>query len=165
MAESGVPVSIGRRSDVDATDTDLGRRLGESVGGMLRYLVGVIDREDRLEVGTGTWRASFATDPEARHRSVTESVLRALRTAAEPANFAILAALAAGTGRPIDAVAADVGLPRPAVDERISDLVSAGLVSKVPEAAQVVATEAATAFVAVVAEAVRVGERVVGEEP
>ncbi len=132
---------------------------------MLRYLVAVIDREDRLEVGSGAWKASFVGDLEARRRSVTEAVLRALHMAADATNFAILQALADGTGRPVDAIAADVGLPRPAVDQRISDLVSAGLVSKVPEAAQVVATEAATVFVAVVAEAVRVGELALGDEP
>ncbi len=132
---------------------------------MLRYLVSVIDREDRLEVGTGEWKASFTADADAADRSVTESVLRSLRLAAEPANFAILQALASGTGRSLAAVAAETGLPRPALDERISDLVSAGLVSKIPEAAQVVGTEAASAIVAVVAEAVRVGTRVLGEAP
>ena len=165
MVDGGVPVSIGRRPPEAGPGSELGRHLGDSVGGMLRYLVAVIDREDRLEVGTGEWKATFAADPDARRRSVTESVLRTLRLAAEPANFAILEALADGTGRPIDAVAADVGLPRPAVDERISDLVSAGLVSKIPEAAQVVGTEAASAFVAVVTEAVRVGEARLGEGP
>ena len=163
MAEPGVPVTIGRRPGGSPPVTELGRTLGESVGAMVRYLVSVIDREDRLEVGTGEWKASFTVDDEARRASVTESVLRSLRLAAEPVNFAILRALAAGTGRSVDAIAAEVGMARPAVDERISDLVSAGLVSKIPEAAQVVGSEAAVAFVAVVEEAVAVADRVLGE--
>ena len=36
--------------------------LGMDVAGMLRYQIGVIDREDRLESGTGNWKETFRED-------------------------------------------------------------------------------------------------------
>jgi hypothetical protein len=126
---------------------------------MLDYLMGVIDREDRLESGTGEWRSTFAADEGAGSEAVRSSVLRLLRLAADAENYAVLEVLASGEGVSIGDLATKLGSGRLPLAERISDLVSAGLVVKVPEADQVRATEAAGALVALIGDAVEAGAR------
>lgn len=166
MGES-VPVSIGRqesrtRSEV-AEVTAPGAAIGHAAAAMLGHLAAVLDREDRLESGSGEWLAGFAADAQAARASVRQSVLRALDLASDPINFAILSVLAAGgNAQTMDQLVAASGLTELSVAERVSDLVSAGLATKLPSANQVVGTQAGAAIVALVTDAVEAGARELG---
>ena len=148
-----VPVDLPRRESVEP----LGRAVGHAAAGMLDYLIGVIDREDRLESGSGTWRTEFARDDAAAPEAVRGSALRLLRLAADADNFALLELIVGDEGASLGDLSTRLGSGRLPLAERVSDLVSAGLVVKIPEADQVHPTEAAEAIVRVVHDAVRVG--------
>lgn len=156
-----VPVSLGARP---APPIGPATRLGEGVAGMVRYMMGVIDREDRLESGTGAWLGDIVGDPGALERSVRDSVLRALRLACDSRNFDLLATLAEADNAPMESLGTRTGLDRPSVAERVGDLTSAGLVTKIPEAGQVAITEAGRAVVGLVGEAVDAGTRALTRE-
>lgn len=147
MAENSTPVSIGKAPP--STD-DLALILGESAADMMSLYMSVIDREDRLESGTGEWLASFIGEPAERKAAGRESVLRALRMASDATNFDILKSLSNGVGTPIEDLVGASGLSRLALAERIGDLVSAGLAAKLPEANQVVGVPAGAAIVKLV---------------
>ncbi len=147
MAENSTPVSIGKAPDVI---DDLALILGESAADMMSLYMSVIDREDRLESGTGEWRTSFLGEPEERKAAARESVLRALRMASDATNFDILKSLSNGVGMPIEDLVRASGLTRLALAERVGDLVSAGLAAKLPEANQVVGVPAGAAIVKLV---------------
>ncbi|MEE8406227.1 MAG: hypothetical protein V3S32_03670 [Acidimicrobiia bacterium] len=147
MAEGSTPVSIGKQPDpVDG----LSLILGQSAADILRLHMSVIDREDRLESGTGEWLSSFRSDAGQRVAASRESVLRALRMASDATNFRILQSLTDGVGTPVSKIAQASGLTRLALAERIGDLVSAGLASKIPEANQVAGVPAGAALVRLV---------------
>lgn len=116
----------------------------------MRLYMSVIDREDRLESGTGEWLASFRDEPGEREAAARESVLRALRMASDATNYRILESLSDGIGTPIEDLTRATGLDRLALAERIGDLVSAGLAAKLPEANQVVGVPAGSAIVTLV---------------
>lgn len=160
MSES-VPVSIGRPSDRDEEGfTEIagpGEAIGHAVAGMLRHLVAVLDREDRLEAGTGAWLGGYMADPERADGAVRSSVLRALRMAVDPVAFRILDTLHGVVGLPIAELAALADLDDLAAAELVSDLVSAGLVVKLPEAGQVAGTAAGAAIVDMVRTATATG--------
>lgn len=147
MGDNAIPVSIGKQADpVDA----LAEVLGQSASDILRLHLSVIDREDRLESGTGEWLSSFRADRDDRESVARESVLRALRMASDATNFRILQKLTDGVGIPIEDVSAASGLGRLALAERLGDLVSAGLAAKIPEANQVAGVPAGAALVRLV---------------
>lgn len=73
--------------------------------------------------------------------------LRALRTAADPTNFAILAFLARRAGASIGEIEKASGLGRIALSERINDLVQLGLAGRNIDVDQVHGTAAAAALV------------------
>ncbi len=164
LAESGVPVSIGKQSNDRQTD-DLALLLGDTSADVLRLHIAVIDREDRLESGTGEWRTTFTEDDLARDDASREAILRALRTAFDPVNFSILRSLSEHVGTPIEQLAEEVGLGRLPLAERIGDLVSAGLVTKIPEANQVAGSELAAALVDLVVRGAEAGGRRLGQVP
>ncbi len=138
--------------------------MGRAVAGVLRHLGAVLDREDRLESGTGTWLEDFSSDAGAAEEAARDGTLRAIRMAADPLNFAILEALSPDAGIPAQALAEATGLGRLPLAERVSDLVSAGLAVKLPEANQVAGTAAGAAIVAIVHRAVDAGVRDLGME-
>jgi len=147
LGDNAIPVSIGKQADpVDA----LAEVLGQSASDILRLHLSVIDREDRLESGTGEWLSSFRADRDDRESVARESVLRALRMASDATNFRILQKLTDGVGIPIEDVSAASGLGRLALAERLGDLVSAGLAAKIPEANQVAGVPAGAALVRLV---------------
>ncbi|MDP3983755.1 MAG: winged helix-turn-helix domain-containing protein, partial [Acidimicrobiia bacterium] len=117
---------------------------------MLSYLIEVVDREDRLESGSGRFKEDLGADHAALRRAVEESVLRALRMASDPLSFRVLDQLMDHSPMSTSDLAIAVGLPRLAVEERISDLVSAGLASKLSSRGQVAGTQAGEALVAVI---------------
>lgn len=143
---------------------DVAEPVGVAAAEMLRHLMAVLDREDRLESGTGNWLTGFADDADAQRDAMHLGVLRCLRMGLEENGYRILRDLSGSTGRSIDDVARNVGMSALSVAERISDLVSAGLASKLPEANQVAVTRAGEALVDLVRRAteaglVRLGER------
>jgi len=151
-------VSIGKQS-AKPSETDLGRILGLTAADVIRLHMSVIDREDRLESGTGSWLSSFAGDGTVRSAAARESVLRSVHTATDATNFLILSSLSEGVGTPIETIERVTGLSRLPLAERIGDLVSAGLAVKIPEANQVAGTPAGTAIVGLVNSAGETGGR------
>jgi len=156
-----VPVTIGRASLSDdsrvAEVADPGAALGHGVAGMLRHLMAVLDREDRLEAGTGDWLTDFSADEPGRARAVRASVLRALRMAVDPVGFTILETLDGVAGRPTSELAKRAGIDQLSAAEMVSDLVSAGLAVKLPEAGQVAGTPAGSSIVELVRAATKAG--------
>jgi hypothetical protein len=109
-------------------DGDLITAIAAGLASRLRALVVALDRLDRLETGSGTWLAGFA-DTEL-HAAATELSLRALRTVADPANFAVLQALAGDDAQPLSHLIDSTGLGRLALSERLNDLVQVGLATR-----------------------------------
>lgn len=94
----------------------------------LRDIARMLDRLDRLESGTGGWLASHGeNDLKAAAADIT---LRALRTAAEPGNFAILSFLAECSTAPMSDLEQAARSGRLALNERVNDLVQIGLVAR-----------------------------------
>lgn len=147
LAEGSTPVSIGK---APTSSEDLARILSESATDVMGLYASVIDREDRLESGTGEWLSSFRGEPGERESAARESVLRTLRMASDATNYSILSSLTDGIGTPIEELARTTGLNRLSLAERIGDLVSAGLAAKLPEANQVVGVPAGAAIVRIV---------------
>jgi len=140
-----------------------GHALGLDVAGLLRYHASVLDREDRLESGTGEWRESYIGDRAERRRTARESVLRSLQMATDARYFGILEILSGPGHLGTADLCERSALGRLTLQERIADLVSAGLATKVPEADQVSITPGGAAVVELVREATAVAERDVGE--
>jgi hypothetical protein len=157
LADDAVPVSIGKRDEPGRAD-EIARILGLSAADVIRLHMSVIDREDRLESGTGEWLESFVSDESIRSSAARESVLRSLHTASDATNFLILSSLSEAVGTPIEDLQAVTGLGRLPLAERIGDLVSAGLAVKIPEANQIAGTAAGAAIVEMVGGATAVGE-------
>src|SRR6266496_2734513 len=109
-------------------DGDLIAAVAAGLASRLRALVAALDRLDRLESGSGTWLAGFA-DSELRD-AATELSLRALRTVADPASFALLHALASDDSLPLSHLIDTTGLGRLALSERLNDLVQVGLATR-----------------------------------
>jgi hypothetical protein len=160
LAEEPIPVSIGKPPEASV----LASILGQSAADVLRLHLSVIDREDRLESGTGEWKAGLVADAAARGAAAEASVLRALHMASDASNFRILQALTDGVGTPIEAISAVTGMGRLELAERIGDLISAGLAAKIPEANQVAGVPAGSALVELVTNAAEQAARDLGKE-
>ena len=107
---------------------DLLAGIAGGLAGRLRSLVMALDRLDRLESGSGTWRARF--EAEELPDAATELTLRALRISADPRTFAILKALAAEDTRSLSRLMEETGLGRLVLSERLNDLVQVGLATR-----------------------------------
>ena len=156
MAERTTPVSITRAPRLEPPE-QLASAIGDTAAGILSHLIDVVDREDRLESGSGRFRQDLAADDAGRRQAVEDAVLRALRMAADPINYRILDSLADSGQSTTTALGQQLGLPRLAIEERISDLVSAGLAAKVFSSGRVSGTDAGAALVALIRQAVGVG--------
>lgn len=152
MAEGGVPLQIQRTREDDPT----ARAIGMDVAGVLRYQISVLDREDRLESGTGNWKNDFRSDSAERGLAARESVLRTMQIASNPECFSILEALHGSENLSTGQLVEATGLGRLPLQERIGDLVSAGLASKVPEADQVLITSGGHAVMELINRAISV---------
>lgn len=141
------------------TSEDAAASIGRGTAVVLRYLGDVLDREDRLESGTGEWLAEFLSDSDLRAGAVRQSVLRTIGMGVDPMNLAILEQLTPSVGTPAAGLVGATGLDRLALAERVADLVSAGLAAKLPEADQVVGTASGAALVQIVRSAVEHGVR------
>lgn len=118
--------------------------------GLRRRLADIVAAGERLD--------AFAFEPGAAIRpgmpgsdddAVRDLMLRALRCASDAANYAMLRRL-----RGSDASLADLGeltaLPRPAVSERVNDLLQVGLVARSHRGDEVGLTPAGAALVAII---------------
>jgi hypothetical protein len=112
----------------------------------LRDLARMLDRLDRLESGTGEWLTSQGD--AALKEAAREMMLRALRVAADPINFAILNHLAAHSSAPMADLETAIELGRLALSERVSDLVQVGLAGRNIDIDHVQATPAGAALAA-----------------
>jgi len=111
----------------------------------LSALVAALDRLDRLESGSGTWLAGFV-DSELPG-AATELSLRALRTVADPGNFALLQALASDASQPLSHVIDTTGMGRLVLSERLNDLVQVGLASRLIDTDHAQITGAGASFI------------------
>ena len=107
---------------------DLIAAVAAGLASRLRALVAALDRLDRLEAGSGAWLAGFAETE--LHGAATELSLRALRTVADPANFALLQTMAGDDSQPLSQLIDATGLGRLALSERLNDLVQVGLATR-----------------------------------
>ncbi len=152
------PVTIVSKGPSDA----LARHLGEGSAALLGHLIAVADREDRLEAGSGEWKQRLG-DAETR-QAARLSVLRALATSCIPSNFEVLEAVVGGATTP-DALVAATALERLALSERIGDLVSCGMLVKLPERGAILASASGTEVVRVVHEATDVAASALRSRP
>jgi len=161
LGESSLPTPVRLQSSSDEDVT--AQALGFGVAGVLKYHISVIDRENRLESGTGTWKDSFFSDRSDRERAVHESVLRAVAMAVSSEYYSILELLAGPGHMKTADLANALQISKLTLAERVSDLVSAGLASKVPEADQVSVAPGGAAIVEWVRRAVAVAVQDLGE--
>ena len=119
--------------------------IAAGLAGRLRSLAIVLDRLDRLESGSGVWLADFKAKelPQAAQMMT----LRVLGTAADPANYAILKALASGESHKIGDLIAVTGHGRLPLSERLNDLVQVGLASRLIDTDHAQITAAGAALV------------------
>lgn len=157
MAESTVPMP--ERLDPPPEEDLAARAIGLDVAGMIRYQMAVLDREDRLESGTGAWREAFIGDSEERSRAATASVLRTIAMAVTSGYYEILDALYDTGHLKMPDIAARLGIGELTLQERVSDLVSAGLANKVPEANQAAITPSGAAIVTLTRGAANIAAR------
>ncbi|HLB45633.1 MAG TPA: hypothetical protein VJL59_01275 [Anaerolineales bacterium] len=122
--------------------------LSSALAMRLRDIARLLDRLDRLESGTGEWLASQGEG--ALQEAATDMTLRALRAAADPTNFAILAFLSAHTSAPIAELEAATGFGRLALAERVNDLVQVGLAGRNIDTDHVQGTAAGAALVGLI---------------
>lgn len=126
--------------------------IAHGLAGRLRSLVLALDRLDRLESGSGEWRAGFAGAELSE--AATALVLRALRTGAEPTNFSILTVLAATDTKALGYLIEVTGLGRLVLSERLNDLVQVGLVTRLIDTDHAQITAAGASMVRLVNEIV-----------
>ncbi len=156
MADTNIPFdSIRSAPDEDPA----ARAIGEDVAGVLRYQIEVLDREDRLESRTGEWKQSFRGDAQAQRAAATESVLRSIQIASNPDCYRIIDALGRSENLRTDELVTLLGLGRVTLNERVGDLVSAGLVTKIPEADQVRITAGGSALAELINRAAGIAAR------
>ncbi|MEN8238822.1 MAG: hypothetical protein ABFR53_06420 [Actinomycetota bacterium] len=148
-----------KRVDTPEVDDLTARAIGLDVAGIVRYHMSVLDREDRLESGTGDWMSSFVGDAAGRKGTARDSVLRTLQMAVDQRYFTILEELAGPGHLKTAELGRRAGIGRLTLQERVSDLVSGGLATKVPEADQVSISSAGAAVVELVHRAAAVAAR------
>ena len=102
--------------------------LAEGLAARLRSIALALDRLDRLESGTGDWRAAFP-DGELP-QAATELTLRAFHTASDASNYHILRHLAEGESTAVSALIEATEMGRLALSERLNDLVQVGLAAR-----------------------------------
>jgi len=114
----------------------------------LRNLLLSLDRQDRLESAQEFigW-LERESDPARLLVDAREMLLRALRVAADPVNFALLRGLDPLEAVELPALLKTSGLERVALSERLNDLVQTGLVSREMVGDHIRSTRLATGLV------------------
>lgn len=101
--------------------------IARGLSGRLADVEQAVHRYGSFAHRPGTEPAPDAAVPRERDAAARDLVLRSLATFADPVNQAVLGRLGEGDA-PLSDLMALVGLPRPAVWERINDLRQVGLV-------------------------------------
>ncbi len=122
--------------------------LSSALAMRLRDLARLADRLDRLESGTGQWLSSQKESDWSA--AATDITLRALRAAADPINFSILAFLSTQASVPFADLEKAAGLGRLALTERVNDLAQVGLAGRNIDTDQVQGTAGGAALVGLI---------------
>lgn len=126
------------------------KTLSNALALRLRSLARAADRLDRLESGSGAWLASLT--PAEIDAAAGEMTLRALRTAADPANYRVLRCLADQPTLSMPALESAAGLDRLSLSERVNDLVQVALASREIDTDAVQITDAGRALAGLLAD-------------
>lgn len=136
--------------------------IAEDLWQRFRLLAMVIDRTDSFvgmsaagvpsenqsgEQGPERWLQSLAKNHDEVRAIAGDLVLRALRAALEPTNFAILLKLREQPAVPLSDLEQATQLNRLSLSERVNDLIQVGLAVKDVQTGQVQGTKAAEAMV------------------
>jgi len=133
----------------EATAEKLITNIAGGLAGRLRLLVRVLDRLDRLESGSGEWKASFAETELSE--AATSLTLRALSTMADSTNFTILNTLATNDGLlAMKKLMEKTGIGRLVLSERLNDLMQVGLATRLIDTDQAQITGAGANIVRLV---------------
>jgi len=132
----------------EATAKRLITNVAGGLAGRLRLLVRALDRLDRLESGSGEWKAGFAETELSE--AATGLTLRLLSTVADSTNFAILNILTTDGSFSMKKLMERSGVGRLVLSERLNDLVQVGLVSRLIDTDQAQITGAGANMVRMV---------------
>lgn len=124
------------------------KNIASGLAGRLRLLVRALDRLDRLESGSGEWKAGFVETELSE--AATGLTLRLLSTVADSTNFAILNILTTDGSFSMKKLMERSGVGRLVLSERLNDLVQVGLVSRLIDTDQAQITGAGANMVRLV---------------
>ena len=124
--------------------------LAEGLWTRLRNVLIALDRLDRLETASDFvgWVESFQGDDAQIERTTRDWVLRAVRLASDPVNYAILRALQQSGEMTIAQLMAATKLTRLELTERVKDLAQVGFIAQALDTDAVQGTRAAAGMVA-----------------
>ncbi len=113
-----------------------------------------------------TWTAKLVEDETVREEAVREFTLRVIRRGADPINYWLLQTVHADGPLTIDDLAADIGLTKATLSERVNDLVQVGLLSRSLDGDGIQATVLTEGYLGVVEDLTgRVSEAITEEVP
>jgi len=142
--------------------SEISAAIAEDLWQRFRLLAMVLDRADRFvgmsaagvptenqsgEQGSERWLQSLAENHDEVRAIAGDLVLRALRVALEPTNFAILLKLREQPAVSLPDLVQATQLNRLSLSERVNDLIQVGLAVKDVQTGQVQGTKAAEALV------------------
>lgn len=99
-----------------------------------------------------TWIQTLVENEGEREKAVREFTLRAFRRGSEPINHWILRTAEANNAVSVDELEAELGISKPAVSERVNDLVQVGLLERNVDGDRVQSTVLTAGFVGMVDE-------------
>ncbi len=123
--------------------------LAEALWARLRNVLIALDRVDRLDTSADFvgWVEAFQCDGSQIQATARDWVLRAVRLASDPLNYAILSALRLD-GSPMAQLMTTTNLTRVELTERVQDLARVGLMTQALDSDRVEATAAGQGMVA-----------------
>lgn len=124
--------------------------LAQTMARRLRDIARMLDRLDRLEVGSGSWLSE--QDEENLATSALGMTLRTFRVAADSHNFQILKHLAERDTSPVSKVQDMIQLDRMTLSERLNDMVQVGLIVREIDTDHVQISSAGKAMVTIIAQ-------------
>lgn len=125
-------------------------QIAVGIAGRMRSLVLTLDRLDRLEAGTGTWRKRF--EEKELELAVTEMSLRALQSATKTKNYAILKQLSLQPSYSMKELTEVLGQERLGLSERLNDLIQVGMATREIDTDQVQITPSGTDMVKMISD-------------
>jgi DNA-binding HxlR family transcriptional regulator len=122
--------------------------LAQTMARRLRDIARMLDRLDRLEVGSGSWLGE--QDEKSLAASALGMTLRTLRVAADSHNFQVLKHLVERDTSPVSKVQDMMQLDRMTLSERLNDMVQVGLIVREIDTDHVQISGAGKAMVVVI---------------